>query len=125
VPGSRPGADEEVLKMDNIKDAEFLEVRDGLLMDCIPVEILPVLAEVFAYGAEKHQGADNWRAHRDKHYWLGKIGRHSMACQSGVRYDVGPGGSGLLHSAHILCDAACLVAAQLAEEYADAAGSEG
>jgi len=107
-----------------VLDVKMIEVRNGLILSCIPVEILAPLAEVFAYGAEKHQGADNWREHTDKHYWLGKIKRHSMKCQSGVRHDVGPGGSGLLHSAHILCNAACLVVAQLKEEQADADGRE-
>lgn len=100
------------------KDAAIpmgLAIENGLVLGYIPIEVIGMLAQVFRFGAEKHQGADSWKQHKDKHYWLGKINRHALKCQSGVRYDVGEGGSGLMHSAHIMCNAACLAYVQLHE----------
>jgi hypothetical protein len=90
----------------------WLDSGEVLVEGCIPKEVLDELVKVYAFGAEKHQGADNWRAHTDRTYWTAKIERHNLKLRNGRKIDEE---SGLDHCAHIMMDAACLLYAHLHE----------
>ena len=65
---------------------------------------IEAMVRVLSNGARKY-GDHNWRAGITFSRIIGALNRHIAAIERGEDYDVGPGGDGELHSAHILCEA--------------------
>ena len=71
-------------------------------------ELLPYMpvrkcVDVLTNGAKKY-GAHNWRAGIAFSRLIGAMNRHLAAIEVGEDYDIGPGGDGELHAAHLLCE---------------------
>jgi len=62
------------------------------------------LARVLTNGAVKY-GAENWKQGIAFSRIIAACERHLAAIKRGEDYDIGPKGDGLLHSAHLMCEA--------------------
>lgn len=74
-------------------------------LDLLPPKAIVALGEVLTYGAYKY--ADNSWQEVEPHRYEAALLRHLMAYKMGEKLDVE---SGLSHLAHVLCNAAFLVA---------------
>lgn len=84
------------------------EKLDELPYDLIPYqEITNAFARVAEHGAVKY-APWNWSKGLPRIQLLGSLLRHAFAYLRGKDYDDGPKGSGLLHTDHILWNAAVL-----------------
>lgn len=72
--------------------------------DLVPAYAHQELAKVFTFGARKY-AENNWRKGMNWSRVIGSLERHLNAHKSGEDYDPE---TGLLHSAHIMCNAAFL-----------------
>jgi len=79
---------------------------DKLRMDLIPTEATHALAAVLTMGAKKYDD-NNWREGIKYSRLVGALKRHLTAWESGEVYDEE---SQLNHMAHVLCNAAFLIA---------------
>lgn len=75
--------------------------------ELLPPYAIEQMAKVLTNGAKTY-GDRNWEAGIKFSRILGAIKRHTAAIERGEDYDTGPGGDGLLHSAHLLCEAGFL-----------------
>jgi hypothetical protein len=75
--------------------------------DLVPAFAQEQYAKVLTHGAEKY-GPNNWRLGMQWSKIIAAIKRHLLAIESGEDYDNGPGGTGLLHAAHLMCEAGFL-----------------
>lgn len=75
--------------------------------ELLPPYAIEQMALVLTNGAKTY-GDRNWENGIQFSRILGAIKRHTAAIERGEDYDIGPGGDGLLHSAHILCEAGFL-----------------
>ncbi|MDL2207151.1 DUF5664 domain-containing protein [Desulfovibrio sp. OttesenSCG-928-F20] len=76
-----------------------------LRLDLLPPEAIRALGETLTHGAEKY-GPDNWRGVEPERYEAALL-RHWLAWKEGELRDPE---SGLPHLAHVLCNAAFLMA---------------
>ena len=76
-----------------------------LRMDLLPPEAIRALAQVLTHGAAKYS-PNNWRGVEPMRYEAAML-RHWLAWKEGETLDPD---SGLPHLAHVLCNAAFLVA---------------
>ena len=60
-------------------------------------------ARILTHGAMKY-GAHNWRNGLSYSRLIGAMNRHLAAIEAGEDYDVGEGGDGEFHAAHLLCE---------------------
>lgn len=84
------------------------EKLDEIPYDLVPFqEITEAFARVAEHGAEKYE-VWNWSLGLSRVQLLCSLLRHTFAYLRGNDYDDGPKGSGLLHTDHILWNAAVL-----------------
>lgn len=77
--------------------------------DLVPFqELTEAYVRVAEFGAKKYE-AWNWSKGLSRTQILGSLLRHAFAYLRGEERDDGPGGSGLLHTDHILWNAVALV----------------
>lgn len=81
-------------------------VQPKLEWHLLPDEVMEEVIKVLMHGKEKY-GPWNWATppYFAKHVVFDSLHRHMAAIKRGEQYDDGPGGSGLLHAAHLLCNA--------------------
>ena len=85
------------------------EKLDVIPYDQVPYqEITDAFARVAEHGIQKY-GSWNWSKGIPRIQILGSLLRHTFAYIRGEERDMGPKGSGLLHTDHILWNAAVLV----------------
>lgn len=84
----------EALRFDN----------DKIRMDLLPPNAIIELAKVLNFGAKKY-AANNWRKGMAWSRMIGSLKRHLTAIEKGEDYDPE---TGILHSAHVMCNAAFL-----------------
>ena len=79
--------------------------QDKMRLDLLPPEAMNALGEVLTYGANKY-GPNQWRGIEIERYEAALL-RHWLAWKNGEQADAE---SGLPHLAHMLCNAAFMVA---------------
>lgn len=85
------------------------EKLNALPYDLVPFqEMTEAYVRVAEYGAKKY-APWNWSAGLSRVQIIGSLLRHTFAYLRGEERDSGPKGSGLLHTDHILWNAAALV----------------
>lgn len=96
-------------EMPEAKTGARREKMAALPYDLVPFqEITDAFARVAEHGAKKYD-AWNWSKGLPRVQIIGSLLRHTFAYLRGHERDDGPGGSGLLHTDHILWNAAALV----------------
>lgn len=78
-------------------------------MAWLPFKALRAVASVMAYGAEKYK-KDNWKKVEDPDRYMSAMFRHFSDIQEGETHDPE---SGLLHAAHLACNAIMYLYLQL------------
>ena len=71
--------------------------------DLMSASAIEKLARVLTKGAAKYE-AHNWRNGIAFSRLIGAMNRHLAAIEAGEDYDIGPGGDGDFHAAHLLCE---------------------
>lgn len=77
---------------------------DKIRHDLLPAVAINELAKVLTFGAKKY-APNNWRKGMDWSRIIGSLKRHLAAIEKGEDFD---SETGLLHSAHVMCNAAFL-----------------
>lgn len=90
--------------------------KDKVHMELLPFECLTEIAKVLTYGAKKYK-INSWQTVENaRERYRGALLRHMAAMQAGEKIDLD---SGLLHSAHLACNAIFLLWFTLHEENDD------